>query len=527
MSTPNYRQVKRQLREAQTQAKLESAKIQLKQLERTSRLMESCGGYAGDWGWMGGYQALFDRFRDGVRAPLSTVNDRRHGRNWPLYQTEQDLAVLRGPSRFLLATNDYAIGLANGFNAYVIGSGYSYRAVAKKRALKQTDQVTLDALVDAVDEVIEQFHERTEWYGGEQPNMEEELNWRLAEDGEFIVRQFSDDEGNTDIRSVEPEQLTAKPDGDTMEWSWGIATPVNDVQDPQAYWIFDGDNPSDGEEYSPDEVTHCRINAKRSIKRGCPDFCWSTYNNLEAASRLCGNATEGAAVQAAIAYARQHDAATKEEVTDMQEAVADFHRINSRTGAREPVTDWKAGTIVDMPKGQNFVASPVSTALASLIPILEGCLRGAGRRWNAPQWLASGDASNNNYASSLTAESPFVRTVLSRQGRLKVVYTRIHEVAVRNRCDADGLVAAGRTWSWDEVKELVEIQCSAPSPETRDKLQEAQRRQIELQSGTYSPQQWCADEGRDYDQTMVEIEEHQERTGGQGLPLPTELPGAA
>ena len=162
--------------------RLESARLTAatRHQERRGRLLESLS-----LDWVTPYADLLDRFRsasDPILAGPSSAWQRRQGRNYPIYQTEQELNLLRAPARLLVATSGYAQGLLSGLTSYVIGSGYTYRVAKKTRESEAPDE-----LVREVQRVVDDFLRRNQWYGGEQPGMEEELFERSVEDGEFAL----------------------------------------------------------------------------------------------------------------------------------------------------------------------------------------------------------------------------------------------------------------------------------------------------------------------------------------------------
>ncbi len=74
------------------------------------------------------------------------------------------------------------------------------------------------------------------------------------------------------------------------------------------------------------------------------------------------------------------------------------------------------GSIADIPHGMQYVRPPGAGNAAGFVKILHAALRGAGCRWNAPEWLATGSGADMaaNIAS-LTAQAPFVRTAMQKQ----------------------------------------------------------------------------------------------------------------
>lgn len=488
----------------------------LKRLERIQGRREDLLE-AMSFDWVTPYADLLDRFR---REPEFTGPSssfwRRNGKNYPIFQSEQELALLRAPARILCSTNSYAIGLLEGLTSYVVGPGYTYRAAK----VKESDAP--DDLQVAAQRVVDEFIERSEWYGGEQPGLEEELFWRSCEDGEFLLVHYVIDNGLTEVRTAEPEQLTAPPGGGT-EWSFGIRTDPGDVQRPLGYWLYFGDSPADGEEFSPEEVTHYRKNVKRSIKRGMTDFSFDTLDALELASRLRTNLGDSAAQQAAIVGIRQHESGSKEDITAWTQSEADWTERDALTGKEMPTRRHKRGEWQDFGKGTSYIGGPIAQSQPIHLQVLQGVLRSAGQRWNAPEWLPSADSSNSNYASSLVGESPFVRRVVRAQRGYKSAFRRTMLVVLENFCRHRGLYASGRFWSWEEVRKHIDVIVEAPSPETRNKQTEAQTAQIEIPLGVDSRQRYAQSQGRDWDQIQADNEQYQLDHGsdGQQLPLPS------
>lgn len=525
-----------QVLQARRKVQLLRAEIEVAHLQQVQKLTgrsvtESIGNY-----WM---DVVGERLSRWSSDPSDMVwgifGSRRRGANYPIFQDETQLRLLVMQSRILCACNSYAIGLLEGLTSYVLADGMVYRATSKHSESPQ------DELADAIQDLIDNFLESCGWYGGVEPGLEEELFKRSLRDGEYILCHWPQDDGSLQVRTVEPEQLTAKPGGGD-EWLFGIRTPLDDVQKHEAYWVQWGEQLDDAEEYDSSRVIHFRRNVDRSIKRGIPDFSFSTEDILKIALDLRKNMGAGAAIQASYAGIRQHESATKADVQSMQELLSTYTATNPNTQNKEYFARFPIG-MVDIPKGMQFVAPPNAQNAAAHVEILQACLRGAGQRWNCPEWLSSGDSSNNNYASSLTAESQFVKRVKREQRRYKSAFletvwkainhaiaTRGGQLLVRKKRDDDSGLSDEKTYTLKDVQRLIEIQVEAPNPEARDKLQEAQRDQIYIQAGVQSVQTTQQQLGLDPEQELVNAEEYQERMGQQqgGLPLPGqggELPG--
>lgn len=513
-----------QLREAKRKNAYLREQIVARGLERSSKLMESFGNFD----WVNVYSDMLDRFRntEPASAGISSVADRRYGMNYPLFRNETELARLRMPSRILCATNNYAIGLLTGLTSYVIGAGYDYRAAA----MAGMEDVCPKELIQTCQHILDDFAKLNDWQGGEQPGIEEELFWRSCEDGEFFLRLFPQEDGRTKIRTVEPEQVTQPPGSDPDEGMFGVITPKDDAQDVKGYYVFYGTNPAGGKVINHEEIVHLRRNVKRSIKRGMPDFSFDSYDTLLLASKLRRALGIGASIQASIAWVEQHEVASKETVASALDAIdsLDFTQTNPNTGKTERVNRMEPGTKLDISKGQTYVPPPGAANAAAHLQVLQMLAQCGGNRWNAPAWLATADNTSANYATALTEESPFVKTVVRAQTAYKGAFGRPYWFALKHFVETRGGIEVNvkrgetveqRRYSWDDIKKLIDIQVEAHSPEVRNKMEEAQANQIRVQGGWKSRQTVQMEEGLDGDREETNILEWNEKMGpGDMLP---------
>lgn len=483
--------------------------LRIKQLQRKQKLME---GYLDQDYWLQGYADLLNRYRDGGQFayPVSQPTDRRYGSNYPFWYSEQQLSLLRAASRLCTTMNPNAYGLLNGLASYVIGCGFTYKVAAKKGM-----NIPLE-LIDQAQQVVDDFCEENAW-----AEMERELFWRWREDGDAFLRLFPQADGNLMVRTIEPEQVFQPPDSQLAEWSYGIKTSVDDVFEVEAYYVSYlaslGQKSSDtlGEEVPAEQVIHLKANVKRAIKRGLPDFSYDTLDAFNVASKLRQNLGEGAAVQAAIAGIRQYEAASSVQVDTFLQQQVDYTQYDAMTGKQQDYQQLRSGSFLDIPKGMNYIPPPAAASAAAHLEIFQSLLRSAGNRHNAPEWLVSSNAANNNYASSLTAESPFLRNCLALQQTLKRPFCRVMYSAVSNAAAAGQLP--------ENILDLIDIQVVAPSVETRDRIQEAQANQIYSTLRVKSPQTVANEIGLNWDEEMTNWEELT-MDGGMPGPLPTDLP---
>src|SRR6266404_1647109 len=171
------------LKEIREQKRLIKAQLELHQLQQARRVLEASTN--ADY-WLSSYVDLLDRYRDGGRLayPISQPTDRRYGQNYPFWNTETQLSLLRAQARLLCTMNGYAIGLLGGLQAYVIGDGFQYRVVEKKKhGLSKPGKPS--SLVAEAQDIVEEFCAVNDWH-----HWEQELFWRSREDGEYFLRYY-------------------------------------------------------------------------------------------------------------------------------------------------------------------------------------------------------------------------------------------------------------------------------------------------------------------------------------------------
>lgn len=443
------------------------------------------------------YADLLNRFYDGgvYSYPITNPYDRRYGSNYPFWYSEQQLNLIRAQARLLTTTNPNAQGLLNGLCSYVIGPGYGYRVMPKPG-------YDLPAgLIQKIEDVLNQFFDDNDW-----DTMEQEIFMRSREDGECFLRYFPQPSGRLLIRTIEPEQIFQPPSSDFAEWSYGIKTEMDDVFTILGYHVdYEAPRGSDeahrertGEIVPASSIVHIKCNVKRSIKRGLSDFSYDTLDTFVTAGKLRKNLGEGSAVQSAIAAIRQHETATKEQVEDFIQENVDYTAF---TGIPQKETDFQRiepGSFLDIPKGMEYVEPPGSENAEGHLKVFASLLRSAGNRLNAPEWLSSSDVSNANYASSLTAESPFLRTCVRLQTFYRRYFARVAREAILTAAEAGDLPIA--------VVDAIDVIVTPPNVEARDKIAESTSNQTYVSMGIKSKQTIAQELGLDWEQEKRNME---------------------
>ena len=115
---------------------------------------------------------------------------------FPIFRTEQELAVIRGAARLLTATSPIAVGILTTLTNYVIGNGFQYAVAATADGDSYFTKIA--------SRVIDEFLEENGWSG----DLDRELFQRSRVDGEYFLGLWHVGDGHVQARAVEPDQVT-------------------------------------------------------------------------------------------------------------------------------------------------------------------------------------------------------------------------------------------------------------------------------------------------------------------------------
>lgn len=416
------------------------------------------------------------------------VEDRDRGQDRTLFSVEADLDYIRAQSR-LCATTDIGVNVLETLSNYVIGSGLTYecqpeRAFGDRAAARDAQRV------------IDEFLDRHDWRG----DYEAEAFRRTIRDGEWFPTLFASD-GYVDLRTTEPEQCR-EPAGLPHYGrcaTFGVETDADDLERVFGYWLQVDPFGGQLEFFDATEVLHVKRNVDRKVKRGVSDF-WPIRRRLIGSEKLLDNATEGAAVQAGIAYVVTHPSGTKaSDVQSLQNSTATMSRMETdQRGITRNIYGQRAGRpkALHVPKGQEYEGSPLANgeAARAFVEVHAAAMRSIGARWQMPEYLISGDASNANYASSMVAESPFVKRCETQQAWFGRQFARILWRVLRVACDR-GRVGV----DYETLKRCIDLKITGPQVAVRNRVEETTRREVLSRAGVLSLRTWAQQEDLDYD----------------------------
>ena len=361
-------------------------------------------------------------------------------------RNEQQLTVIRQFCRLLYETNPNATAIINGLTNYVIGTGLKVKIKAKEKAnvsrlVKQTQKI-VDDFIDAnnVEDLYYDVYER------------------FIRDGEVFLRVFPQRE-ETQIRLIEPDHIAA-PLGENGNgvWSYGIQTKLYDLNTIIAYNYQPA--PTYNEIVPAHFIHHLKNNVTQACKRGLSSF-YAVMDELGGSDGLRETVQQGEKVRNSIAYMRQFAQATKSTVQSMNdEAATDSFTTPTTNPQSVNVQQVYSGSVIDIPKGLEYKEPPQSNGSTTAIDIISASLNSIAARFQIPSWIVSGLVEDSSYASSLTAESPFIKTCLRQQKVLcnffKAIFKDILEIEMfKGNLQTDAF-------------DKIEIVVNAPSPIARN-----------------------------------------------------------
>jgi len=508
------------------------AKLERLRLEDELRLQEQSQGFIGDLPRLaeslGVGTQIVDRTEflrdDGFFGEVSTSatrpSDHEHGDNYPHWRTEIELAEIRGICRFLANSCETAIAIRDARRNHVIGQGFEITCQPQKALKTDPFANEVSARITAW---IERQLEHNRWAG----EYEFEAYNALLEDGEllWLIEEDEYTRGVIRFRYEQPDFLTqpsndrmatevvSGPDSTLLDWKYGIGSPRTRSDVALGYFVLPYGE-QQGSVYRPHQVEHIRTNVRRYVKRGVSDFypVWRKLHNLE---KLLGNTVQGAAVQAAIAYIREHtQGQTPEQVKNYVVSRRDGTMSTPTGSGGNRQTNFRkatAGTVVDVVAGAKYHAGPMGASQSPIyIQVIQQALRIVGTRWHMPEYMISSDASNGNYASSLVAESPFVKSCESSQYGLCQSYQRLFSKMVRMGCEL-GFIE----YPWHVVTRNCVVNVQGPDVSTRDEEKAHAMRKSQHALGYLSLETMATQEGLDVAEEQAKGAKPQEQAQQQ------------
>lgn len=444
------------------------------------------------------------------------------GDNYPLWDNWTEHAILRYQARMVVQSLAMSQTIAQNLRSYTIGPGFTYK-------FEQRDErnILQEQLARAVKRDVDQYFELNGWEQGEFETLVHDM---AREDGEVFVAHFWA-HGQVVSRIVPPEYIV-DPAGNTREldtrlgtaqfptcWKYGVHVREGDRVNPLGYFAQWGASPADFSYFparTPQPMNrlatgimhHIKCNVPLQVKRGLSDF-YTVGKQLVEDAKLVRNMVHGAAQQAAITWIEQYESIDASKIAEHVRARANNPEANVVVGASRPVggsgmtqmfqKTLASGTALHIGKDKKYLPGPMGAERNSGFEIVASLsARRIGVRWCMPEYMISADASNSNYASTVVAESPFVK---ARERDQRVFAGHFREIiwkALQLQMAHDpGRYARYGIGSFADLRRSLFMHVQPPDVATRDQYQAAQANEILHGAGVLSAETWAARSGLD------------------------------
>jgi predicted ABC-type ATPase len=459
-------------------------------LQESQSLIESWGDVIDVTEFMTDTPGFFQANSLGV---YTQIYDRADGRYRPVYTNESDLKIIRAMSWLLVERVPMAQAWINRLLDYTIGTGFDWTIKAEDKRLEKAIQAYVRETLD-----------NSKWSS----ELERESYAREVGEGECILEHVYEN-GQCLAIACEADELTEPESKGELEdwigvdfvpsWTFGVLTRESRPQNPIGYHFCRNQTGSDWDYLTADKVSHWKRNVRARAKRGFSDF-YKPHLYLLRADRVLTNTAEGAATQAAIAYIVEHKDGTQRQADNIVKKFAmPTGRVDPLTGIMERKRKMKPGTRLDVPEGQTYKAGLLGANNSGIyIEVMEAALRLGGSVHAFVEGMLTGSYSNNNFASALVAEGPFMQGRLAEQSQRK---ERMREMILKMIRLGAGKrrFAAGGYESWDSIRDAITVEVIPSRIVPMDPLKTAQALAIQKQNGWVSDKTCINELGRDID----------------------------
>ena len=427
-------------------------------------------------------------------AQLAVRDNYLSGEQLPIYLSWWQLKSIRDRARFVFATNEFAHGLVQCFQSFVVGSaGFKWRVASID--LKNPVPEDLLKRCQASLDIFREYNNMVD--------VENEIVYRLHVDGEVFLRKFPQANGMLVIRFIEPELVRGyATDIGSPKDSFGIICEEDDINSVLGYQVILKPTVTREPTFIPaEEIIHIKIGTNANAKRGLTTF-YPVFQNLTNCEDILASTVTMAKARAKIAMIRKVNNVAPDSMASLVDSQIDATLGGSNNmGATENIglERFGYGSIITAPANIDYEFPGANVDAAGLIQVLQANLRSLATRFGISETLMSGDASNNNYSSALIAEAPARRTFERWQG-------------IVGRSLAECRFEPNKSLAWSQIhlasehgiipKEIlknIKITCEAYSLQSREHQKEAEMNNVYHSMGVKSIQTIRAELGLDND----------------------------
>ena len=317
-----------------------------------------------------------------------------------------DLDTLRRESRKAYYKHPYGKNIVNSYVKFVIGKGIIID-------FQEKDKQALDTITTW----WKKFKKLNNWF-----SFQREAVIRSLRDGEFFIRRFLLPGSPPILRFIDPENISSSdpkaPDG--------IETDPDDVENIVAYYVQQG---MKNTRINAEEILHFKMGVDRNVRRGRP-LLESMLGYLTKYDKWLDARIVLNLVRTSFALVR-HVKGAPTNLASLRSATASNKTSSNETNKAKML---QPGTIISATPGVEYeMIGPnleARDAAQDGKTILMALAAGSG----LPDVFVTMDFSGQNFASSVVAQNPAIRTFEEHQE----VYTEPFSILL-DWCLADGL----------------------------------------------------------------------------------------
>lgn len=462
-------------------------------------------------------EPFFDDISSGYQRyqHVSRRYDRLDGRFMPVYDNEVDLSVIRCMGRLLHERVPMAKAKTRRLQDYTISRGFDWTVTHQSPELQAK-----------INHVVERFVSDNRWtVEGERDAFESE-----CVDGEFVADlQVESGEialcwltGDNVVEPADPRALEEWKRIDyPCSWTFGVATKEGMPHRPKYYHVLRDEGGSNWDLVPMRRMLHWKRNSPLLAKRGYSDH-YVTHVYLGRADKVLANTAEGAAVQAAIAYIVEHvEGTTGRQAQNVVNNLLNVNSTDPVTGIPRRAKKIVPGQRIDIPAGMKYHAGLFGSSNNDVyIQVMETLIRLSGTIEAFPEHMLTGFAGNNNMASSLTAESPFIQGRLADQELRKMRLVDMLKKVIRMAWE----LGCFRGVDWNDLVAGLEITVQPASIVNRDPAALTASLIAQRDAGWISNRSASQEIGLDYESEQELISK--QGPSAQSPGLPGEPPGS-
>lgn len=440
------------------------------------------------------------------QRPATTIFDRSDGRYLPIYDSELDLAVIRATGRILAEVSSELVGAIRNLCNYTIAEGFKFTATVDEASPVAAERAA--PLVKQIQGEINYFLDDNSFTA----SFDHEIYKHSIIDGEAILHLQMKADRRVRVYRREPDELRTPANtrdlndwieqtyglGLTEEfvpsWSFAVLTRADQPDEPLGYHFVSDESGVNWEYADASKVVHIKRNVPRNAKRGFSDL-FPVEGDATRGSKLMRNMTEGATARAAIILIREMVAGATR--TGAENLLGE----NGSTPPRQSTSDSQSQRterfdrprIYTVSNGLQYKSPPSAEEIADFLLLAKEVKRQQAVRWSMPEYLFSGDASNAAYASTMVAESPFVKSCEAEQRIYSKYFVDLLWKMLRLRHEAGAFPEV----PWEDLERIVKIKAECPTVATRDPLKNVQVLESEVAMGITSLHTAASEQGRD------------------------------